>query len=452
MRATGLQRVLPRLRRRSAVAPPDAAIRAFQDDLDALVAEPAPMILRLWPALGAALVALLVGVAAFARVDVVVTATGRLATEAPPVVLQPMDRAVLRELPVRAGDKVRAGQVVAVLDSTFTTADRDTLAAQLRSLVAQRDRLEAELAGTALPSPADQDAVLQGQVLLQRGAVHAARLAAQDAELAALMAARDGERRSSSGLTAQLAVAAEVEAMRSRLMEAQVGSRIALLGARSGRLEAEQALQRHAARLEELELRIAARGAERDAYLRDWQRQIVEELARLRPELARVDEQLGKAARMDSLTLLRAPRDAVVLETARRAPGSVIREGEAVVVLVPIDAPLVAEVGLRSADIGRLAEGDPARLKVDAFPWRRHGALDGTLRSVSRESYPDNAGGALHRGHVAVSTGAFARMPDGAALLPGMTLSAEIKVGTRSVLDFFLEPLLRGLDESLREP
>ena len=141
-----------------------------------------------------------------------------------------------------------------------------------------------------------------------------------------------------------------------------------------------------------------------------------------------------------------------MLETARRAPGSVIREGEAVVVLVPLDAPLVAEVGLRSADIGRLAEGDPARLKVDAFPWRRHGALDGTLRSVSRESYPDNAGGALHRGHVAVSTGAFARMPDGAALLPGMTLSAEIKVGTRSVLDFFLEPLLRGLDESLREP
>lgn len=452
MRATGLRRALPRLRRRSAVAQPDAAIRAFQDDLDALVAEPAPLLLRLWPALGAALVALLVAVAAVARVDVVVTATGRLATEAPPVVLQPMDRAVLRELPVRAGERVRAGQVVAVLDATFTGADRDALSAQLRSLVAQRDRLEAELAGTALPAPADRDAMLQSQVLLQRGAVHAARIAAQDAELAALTAARDGERRSSAGLAAQLAVATEVEAMRSRLMESQVGSRIALLGARTARLEAEQAVQRHGARLEELELRIAARGAERDAYLRDWQRQVVEELARLRPELTRVEEQLAKAARMDSLTLLRAPRDSVVLETARRAPGSVIREGEAVVVLVPVDAPLVAEIGLRSADIGQLAEGDPARLKVDAFPWRRHGVLDGTLRSVSRESYSDNAGGALHRGHVAVSAAALARMPQGAALLPGMTLSAEIKVGTRSVLDFFLEPLLRGLDESLREP
>lgn len=447
-----MRRRAPRLRRFARAPKPDPAVLPFQDDLDALIAEPTPRLLRWWPALGAGLLATLVAIASVAKVDVVVTAPGRLASEAPPVVLAPLDRAVLRDLLVRPGERVRAGQVVAVLDSTFTAADRDALLAQRRSLAAQRDRLEAELAGT-IPLAADAESRLQGEVLAQRSATLAARLAALDAELSALRAAHDSERRAGAGLAAQLAIAAEVETMRSRLVESQVGSRIALLGARSSRLEAEREIERHAARLQELELRLAARTAERDAFQRDWRRQLVEDLARLRPELARIEEQLAKADRLDALTLLRAPADAVVLEVARRSPGSLVREGEAVATLVPAEGPLVAEVALRSAETGRLHEGAPTTLKVDAYPWRQHGTLAGTLRAVSRESYPDQASGsALHRGHVAIAAPTLHHLPEGAGLLPGMTLSAEIKVGTRRILDLFLDPLLRGLNESLREP
>ncbi len=445
---------LPWLRRRAAVMPrTDPAILAFQDDLDALVAERPPLLLRLWPALGAGLFAALIALAAISRVDIVVTAGGRLVPETPPVVLAPIDRAVLRELLVRPGERVRAGQVMALLDSTFTAADRDALSAQRRSIVALRDRLEAELTGRSLLSGSDGEAMLQGELHAQRGAVHAARIAAHDAELAALRAAHDAELRAGSGIAEQLAIASEVEVMRSRLVESQVGSRLALLAARTARLDADKEQQRHASRLDELRLRLAGRSAERDAYLRDWQRQVAEELARLRPDLARIDEQLAKARRLDALTELRAPRDAVVLETARRAPGSLVREGEALVVLIPEDVPLTAEITLRSADTGRLQPGDPARLKIDAFPWRRHGALEGTLRAVSQESYPDQAAGtALHRAVITIPVPSLAHLPPGTVLLPGMTLSADIKVGTRSVLDFFLDPLLRGLDESLREP
>ncbi len=453
MRAATLPR-LRRLDRRAAAPPrPDRAILAFQDDLDALVAEPAPLLLRLWPALGAALLASLVAFAALTRIDIVVTASGRLVPEAPPVVLAPIDRAVLRELRVRPGELVQAGQIVAILDSTFTAADLEALAAQRRSLAAQRDRMEAELSGSAPPPATDGEAVLQNAVLAQRAAVYAARAAAHEAELSALRAAHAAERRAGAGIDEQRAIAGEVETMRGRLVESQVGSRLSLLAARSGRLEADREQQRHAGRLDELALRLAARTAERDAWLRDWQRQVVEELVRLRPELARIEEQLAKARRLDALTELRAPRDAMVLEVARRAPGSLMREGEAIVVLVPTDTVLTAEVALRSADTGRLLQGDPARLKIDAFPWRRHGTLSGTLRAVSQESYPDQAGGgAVHRGHIAIAAAALSHLPPGTALLPGMTLTADIKTGTRSVLDFFLDPLLRGLDESLREP
>jgi HlyD family secretion protein len=104
-------------------------------------------------------------------------------------------------------------------------------------------------------------------------------------------------------------------------------------------------------------------------------------------------------------------------------------------------------------------------LKIDAFPWRRFGTLQGTLRSIGQASFAPQdqtssgapppgtePGTALHRGQITLDPAALAALPPGTALLPGMTLSADIKIGTRSVLDFFIDPLLRGLQESLREP
>lgn len=294
----------------------------------------------------------------------------------------------------------------------------------------------------------------------------AARRAALDAGIAAIEDAERSERDAGTGLEERLKVAREIEGMRAQLAEDKVGSRLTLLEATSNRLAVEEEARQHLARLAELSSRGRAAVAEREAFLRDWQRETLERLAAVRPQLAQVEEQLAKAERLEALTLLRAPRDGVVLETIRRAPGSLVREGDAVVSLVPSGVPLVAEVTLRSADIGNLAPGTEAILKIDSFPWRRHGTLAGTLRAVSRESDGSGegsgagagtgAGGGgvgLHRGQIAVVPGAALRdLPEGAQPLPGMTLQAELKVGTRSVLDFFLEPLIRGLRESLREP
>jgi HlyD family secretion protein len=137
---------------------------------------------------------------------------------------------------------------------------------------------------------------------------------------------------------------------------------------------------------------------------------------------------------------------------AKGGPGSLMAEGEPVVVLVPTDVPLIAEIGIRSSETGLIAIGDPVTLKVDAFPWRRHGTLQGRLQDVSHGSFtPEGSATALHSGRVTLA-GALTNLTPGTGPLPGMTLTAEIKTGTRTVLDYFLEPLMRGLDESLREP
>ena len=105
-------------------------------------------------------------------------------------------------------------------------------------------------------------------------------------------------------------------------------------------------------------------------------------------------------------------------------------------------------------------------VKVDAFPYARHGYLKGKLFNVSEESFASNGAGAdgevpssggagtgaFHRGRVLIAEAKLESMPEGARLIPGMTLRGEIKVGSRSVLSYFLSPITRVVNESIREP
>ncbi len=448
---------------RPASPPPRLAAEAapFQDPLEALLEEPPPPLLRGVHWLVAALFAALLAGAALTRVEVVVTGGGRLAPDAPPIVLQPMERAVLRALLVRPGETVRRGQVLALLDPSFAEADRAALAAQRRTLAAHHARLQAELAGQPLPPVStDLDSLLQAGLHARRQSFLASRLHALDEEIAGQVAALRVLQETETLLAEQVAVARDVEAMRSRLVEGQLGSRLNLLAARAQRLSAEQ--QRDQARGRALELRHAleARRAERQGFLDDWRRQLLEEAVRIGAELTRVEEALAKATRLAELTVLTAPEDGTVLEVARRSAGSVLREAEPLISLVPTGAPLIAEVTLRSADIGYARPDAPVVVKVEAFPFQRHGALHGRLRAIAHDSGPTGlpegaapgVGTAMHRAQVTLDTPALTSLPEGARPIPGMTVAAEIMVGTRSVLSYLLLPLLRGAQESMREP
>ncbi len=457
----------PRLRPAALRVPPRLApeARAFQDPLEALIEEPPPPLLGLLFWSVALLFVLLLALAAFARVDVVVTGPGRLAPDAPPIVLQPMERAVIRALHVRPGEAVRRGQVLAVLDPSFAEADRAALEAQRRMLAAQLGRLEAERAGAAFPAGGDAAAWSDGDTLLQAGlhgrrrSILAARLRAFEEEIRAQETAIRSLETADASLAEQVTVARDVEVLRARLLEGQLGSRLQFLAARTQRLQAEEARQRGQGRLEELRHALASKHAERQGFLEDWRRQLIEETVRIRTDLARVEEQLAKATRLADLTTVTAPADSTVLEVAQRSAGSVMREAEPLLVLLPAGAPLIAEVSLRSADIGYARAGDPVVVKVDAFPFQRHGVLHGRLRAIAQDSAraaagEGAAGGAVHRAQVEIGGGAEALrgLPEGARLIPGMTLTAEIRVGERSVLSYFLLPLVRGVRESIREP
>lgn len=433
---------------------PDLEALPFQDPLDRVIATPASRGLRLWPVLAAAFLSSLVLAAALLPIDIVVTAPGRLAAAAPPIQLKPYTAATLREVLVEPGDVVVAGQVLARLDATFPAANRAILAADLAMAEAVVARIEAELAGTEL-AVGTAEAALQSQVREERAALVTAQRAALAAEVAERRAEAASEADTGESLAARLAIAREVHAMRATLARAEVGSRLAAMEAEVLVLSAAADLRRHEARTEALAQAILAAEARARAFDLELRRELLDELARAGLHLVRLREEMTKADALSAGTELTAPRPGVVLTVASASAGSLVGAGEAVLVLVPADVPLIAEINLLSADIGRLVPGDAVTVKVDAFPWRQHGALQGRLEDVSSASItPPGGGPSYHMARVSLDPAGLRleAMPEGAVLLPGMTLGAEVRTGTRSILDYFIDPLLRGFNESLREP
>lgn len=430
------------------------ALQEFQPDIIALEQNPLPRVAHvlLWTIVGFIGAAILW--AALADVDRVVSANGRVITTAQRIVINPLITSQIVELPIVVGQVVKKGDVLVRLDPTYARADVTQLTERAASLSAQFDRLDAESRGRSYAGT-DGEAKLQGEILRQRLAQHQSTLRAHEGEIQRLESALATNREQVAGLRESHRVLAELEAMRAKLAHSQHAAKAELLEATRRRIEAETEMKRLMNQEAELRHQLAKARAERSAYAEDRQRRISEDLVAAKRERDALLEQVKKARQQEVFVEMRAPADAVVLEIAQRSAGSVAKEAEPIVTLVPLDAALEAEVEIRASDIGFVRAGQPARIKIDAFPFQRHGTLQGVVRTVTEDSFQrdERLGASLvYRARLRFESTALRQVPQSFRLIPGMTLVGEIRVGERSVLSYLLWPLIQTFDEGLREP
>ncbi|MBF0460086.1 MAG: HlyD family type I secretion periplasmic adaptor subunit [Magnetococcales bacterium] len=411
-------------------------------------------------------------IASVANTDIVVVGAGQLTTDTPPIQLQPVDRAIIREIKVKAGDVVTKGQVLATFDPTFARADLASLLVQQQALLAQIHRLESEMNNTEFVSDANSntDEQLQATLLRQRRSQYKSRLHMFDEEIQGLQASIRTTEDNRTHQEKLMAINRDVEGKRRDLAKSGTGTHLQYQESQSSSIRAEQDFQASVNHLAELQHNLLSKKAERQTFMDDWARQVLDSLVSVRTELAKVDESVTKAKRITDFEVLTAPADGVVLDVAKRSAGAILQGAELLISIVPSDAVFVAEISIQSRDIGYVKVGDKVVIKIDAFPYQRHGMLEGRLRFISQESFGgagETAGskegnasnskdkpavGAVHTGRVELLSTKLYNLPEGIRLIRGMTLNAEIKVGSRSIASYILNPITRSFSESLREP
>nr|WP_249139677.1 HlyD family type I secretion periplasmic adaptor subunit [Bradyrhizobium ottawaense] len=443
-------------------APTDPRFVAqFQSDAAEIEQQTPPRVGRITLYCVVALIAAAITFACVSRVDVIVTAQGKLITTRPNLVVQPLETSVIREIRVKAGDAVNRGDVLAVLDPTFSQADLAQLRGRLAGLDASIGRLRAELDGTdyGLDEAANADQALQRRVFLQRKAAYDLQIQNYDAQIASAQANLKTAQSEELVLAQRLDTMQSIEAMRSALMAKEVGSRLNFLLSRDARLEVESNLARVRGSIVDNTHRLDKARADQKVFAAEFRRGAYQELVETLPKRDGTAEELKKAELRRQLIVLNAPADAVVLDIANRTVGSVVREAETLFVLVPRDETLRAEVNVEGRDIGQVAVGQAVRVKFEAFPFQKYGTATGEVGVISQDSFsPEAKAEGVRRSsapyyRVLIDLrDTHLRLPsERVQLMPGMAVTAEMKVGQRTVISYFLYPLLRGLDESIRE-
>lgn len=430
-------------------------VHEFLPDARAIEMRPRPVWARSTLYLLMVMIVVAVLWATFSNIDRVVVAHGKIVTPLPNIVVQPMELSVLKSLDVRVGQVVRKGQILATLDPTFAGADASQLKVRERSLGAQVERLEAEMGQASKGEKYLDSQPTQVAVLEARRGNYQARSRQFEETIAKLNASLQTNHSDQRTLKERLESLREIEQMQEKLVAQQYGARVQLLAAREKRLEVERDYQLAVNHAAEVEKEILTAKAERTAFEKEWRQKALEDLTTAQSSQGEVTEQLIKATRRNELVHLTAPVDAVVLEIGKKSVGSVLKDAEPLFVLVPVNAPLEVEVEVDPADVGELRVGDAARIKVDAYQFQKYGTLPGQLLNVSGDTFSRQAAGTgqsyYYLARVALVSRNLSRQSGPVYLLPGMTLTAELVVGKRSVISYFLYPLIRTLDESLRE-
>ena len=392
------------------------------------------------------------------EVDLIVTARGRLVTPLPNIVVQPLETSIIQSIDVRVGQLVRKGDKLAALDPTFAQADESQLKTKLESLNTQWASLDAALSGDAVERTKAEtaDSKIQSRLSNERQASYVNQIRRQTESIGKLRSSLETARRDEVALEQRVKVLREMENMTDDLVSKKLAVKSRLLDARDRLLEAERSMELARNRQIEIKRDLAAIEAEKAAFETGWRQRLLEEMLAVSRERDSIGDQLQKANRRQSMVVLTAPVDAVVQDIAKLSQGSIVREAETFFTLVPIGEVLEADVQIDSQDIGYIKTGAVTHVKIDAFPFQKHGMLDGTLRTISQDAFrrESNATGAdaFYGGRVALGKLQLDNMPEHAKLLPGMTLSAEILVGKRSVMSYLLWPLTKAAKESIREP
>lgn len=442
---------------RPGFTPPPARFAAFQPDALEILAAPTPVRYRLTLYLLLAFVLCAILFACLAKVDRIVVAPGRLVSAGRNLTVASLETAVISEVFVSAGQTVARGDALLALDPTLAEAGLAGQDKDRAALAAKVWRLRCETSGLCAP-PADlppAELALERDVLAARRQEREAKAQALTQRVRELAAKSTTNAAEAAKNRKQIRLARDLERMYGDIYSQGASSRLEFMKAQSSRIEAEGQLEKLKNEYAELQESLARAEAEKRDFLSNWKAEAAGELAEASRSLAGVEEERRKAAHRRERVVLRAPQDGTVLDVAARSAGSVAGQGETLLTIVPREAELFVEAEVAAQDIGLVRPGDPVRLKLEAFPYQRHGTAEGRIRTISPDAFEKNTSEGqrlFYRVRAAVTQADLTAVPPDFRLFPGMTVSAEIKVGSRRVITYLLYPLIRSFDESLREP
>jgi len=410
------------------------------------------------------------------KIDIVAVAQGKVIPSERVKQIQPLESARIKVIHVKEGQSVTAGESLITLDSALVQTDLNRLTSELvdsqqnlaRLLVLNRwlDNLKGDLKASEVqedlkgaepvtlaslnltPSDLNSD---QQRLLVQEQSEISSQLKALKHEHNKLSAEAQMVQAEINKQQQVVPVLAERVDALDTLQKKSYGSKLQFLEIKQELIEAQQDLAVQQARMMQLDVSVQGVETQKALYLSEKRKQTLMQWSELKTRSKSLAQEVSKTEQRLQHYDLRAPINGQVQQLAVHTINGVVSPAQALMLIVPQDGELQVEVMLRNKDIGFVEEGQTVEVKVDTFNFTKYGFIDGELTSISDDAIQDENLGLVYSARVKLKQDGLTVNERFVRLSPGMSVTAEVKTGTRRLIEFFLSPLLRYKQESLGE-
>ncbi|MCF8077879.1 MAG: HlyD family type I secretion periplasmic adaptor subunit [Desulfobacterales bacterium] len=385
------------------------------------------------------------------RVDVVVTARGKVIPVGEVKTVQPLTAGVVRAIRVKPGDFVKEGQVLMEIDPSDIEPELESMKVDLAQVELEILRIESLLSETAFsPSEGKYD---RRQIGMQQEIYESARRRLQQQirvkkeELGQVSERLAATRKSLARAVFQWQLAEE---RLSRLTPVKdIISKDDYDKARSERTSFEDQVNEKIHGVEELWKSAERVRREIDLIRTEEQNRLLEELSEKRQRQIYLQAKIEKAAFLSSRQQITAPVRGTVTQLLVHTIGGVVTPAEKLAHIVPADSPLVIKALVLNKDVGFIAPSMDASIKIDTFNFQKYGLIDGTVLQVANDSIEDKNLGLVYETYIEPKKTTLTVEGVETPIGTGMSVTAEIKVGKRRIIEFFIYPLIKYLDEGI---
>lgn len=407
--------------------------------------------------------------ATFGQLDIVAVADGKLVPSSYLKIVQPPEQGIVKEILVREGEAVKAGQVLIRMDAALTNADVGAIRTEHEHKRLALRRIDAQLGGKALAPDKPDPPGLYARIEAQYRANVRAYENALAQERTLLEKARydlAAARQTKAKLEQVLPHYREQERAFDKLAKDGYAGRIIATDKQRERIEKEQDLRTQEFIIQSSESLIEQSEKKIEQITADYRRQLQTERVDVATQLEKAAQELARHQHRQQLLELRAPADGTVKDLATHTAGTVAAPGTILMTLVPQDETLIAEVWVGNQDVGFVHPGQEVKIKLAPFQFQKYGMVEGAIDQVSADATeapsPNTRSDALTGRDRPMGPLAFRtlvklksqHLDTGDAryrLAPGMQVAAEIHLGTRSVLEYVLSPVQKAFHEAGRE-
>ena len=393
----------------------------------------------------------------FASIDEITRGEGKVITSSEIKTIQNLEGGIVKKILVQEGATVRKNQILMLIDDTIFASSYNENKLKIVAMQIKKIRLQAEATNKMLIFASrvrqrHQDLVRDEEILyLSRQRELQVKLAILDQELVVkqqeLLEAKNKEKQL---IVSVALIAQEAKLTRSLVADGAV-SKIDLL--RLKRNTNDTASELAGVRINIPKLLALLRLTKqrlREAKI-IFTNQAQESLNRITLELAGLQETSLALKDRVARTMVRSPVNGKVNQISVNTIGGIIKPGESVMDIVPLDDTLIIEAEIKPSDIGFIRPGFPVIIKLTAYDFAIYGALQGTVTNISPDTVMNDRQMPMYQIKIKTANNFLLKGNKRLPIMTGMRASVDIVTGKKTILDYLLKPIIRGTKQALTE-